>query len=99
MLSSISSVFQVVDFVIRFPTKTLYRGARKSTVQTFVISLTYQDISLVLRYETSVCHAVLVASTVVTVKCDVTPSGWLINTDVSEEPAFIIRVMDSSVHI
>jgi len=47
----------------------------------------------------SVFHAMLVASTVVTVKCAATPSGWLIHTDVSEEPAFINRVMDASVHI
>jgi len=86
-------------FEIRFPTKTLYREARKSSVQTFVISLTCQDISLLLCCETSVFLAMLVASTVVTVKCAVTPSDWLIPTDVSEEPAFIIRVMDSSVHI
>lgn len=86
-------------FEIRFPTKTFYREARKSPVQTFLISVTCQDISLVLCCETSAFHAMLVASTVVTVECAVTPSGWLIHTDVSEEPAFIIRVMDSSVHI
>lgn len=77
-------------FVIRLPTKTPYREARKSSLQTFVISLTCQVIFLVLCCETSVFHAMWVDSMVVTVKSDVTPSGWLINTDVSEEPAFII---------
>jgi hypothetical protein len=82
-------------FVIRLLTKILYRESRMSSLQTFVIYLTCKVIFFVLCCETSAFHALLMDSMVVTVKSDVAPSGWLLNTDVSEERAFIIRVMDS----
>jgi len=50
-------------FEIGFLTKTLYWEAHESSVQTFAMSVTCQDICLVLDCETSLFHAMLVAST------------------------------------
>lgn len=70
MLYSIFSVVQMDDLKLGTLPKRFIERPAKSCVQTFVISLTRQDISLVLCCESSVFHALLFHGGDSELRCD-----------------------------